>query len=210
MLLKPAVYFDGNQVEIMKLHKSSPYSKICLNLGALHPSSPEKHLMIIWTLWPDPRCTGDRLKNEGQKSTQWRCLESTYPLALLHNANWKLYSHPKKISCWVLLLTSPKKLKSYTCPLNTGHFKMERIVFQSHHFLTRHVSFRGGYKFQKKTSPSFIEVPSQVEFLEYPPGNHIYPTKREVRKRIDSKVPAGMGYASYHQSLKRRTFWGPP
>lgn len=70
MLLKPAVYFDGNQVEIMKLHKSSPYSKICLNLGALHPSSPEKHLMIISILWPDPRCRGHRLKNEGQKSTQ--------------------------------------------------------------------------------------------------------------------------------------------
>ena len=53
MLLKPAVYFDGNQVEIMKLHKSSPCLKICLNLGALHPSSPANHLMIISTLWPD-------------------------------------------------------------------------------------------------------------------------------------------------------------
>ena len=133
------------------------------------------------------------------------------PLALLHNADWKLYSHPKKISCWVLLLTSPKKIEELYMSPQKGPFQKERIVFQSHHFLTRHVSFRGGYKFNKKNITIFHWSPLSGWVFWIPSRKLIlYPTEREVRKRIDSKVPAGMGYASYHQSLKRKAFWGPP
>ena len=85
MLLKPAVYFDGNQVEIMKLHKSSPYSKICLNLGALHPSSPANHLMNISTLWPDTTHGAEDIdyKMKVEKNTK----NPQCPLVLLHNAD---------------------------------------------------------------------------------------------------------------------------